>query len=101
MESRICTSFFVFVGYCRQTRWILNRQFIKHLPLRVLTSIRSGEISERRLLRIVNIALNTGLRLRKETYSLEDIFFEIYRQVANSDEFEDRREYRFSIESIL
>jgi len=101
MKSRLFTSLSVFVGRCRQTRWILNRQFIKHLPLHVLTSIRSGEISERRLLRIVNIALNTGLPLKKETFTLEDIFFEIYRQVANSDEFERRREYRFSIESIL
>jgi len=99
--KRILTFFTVFFGYCRQTRWILNRQFIKHLPLHVLTSIRAGEISERRLLRIVNIGLNTGLPLKKETYTLEDIFFEIYRQCANSDEFDNRREYRFSIESIL
>lgn len=101
MISRFRTSLSVFFGYCRQTRWILNRQFIKHLPLKILTSIRSGEISERRLLRIVNIALNTGLPLKKETYSLEDIFFEIYNQVVNSDEYDRRREYRFSIESII
>lgn len=101
MNSKLFTKFYVFCGYCRQTRWILNRQFIKHLPLHVLTSIRSGEISERRLLRIVNIALNTGLPLKKETYTLEDIFFEIYRQVVNSNEFDRRREFKFSIESIL
>jgi len=101
MQPRLITLFSVFVGYCRQTRWILNRKFIKHLPLSVLTSIRSGEISDRRLLRIVNIALNTGLPLKRDTYSLEDIFFEIYRQIANSDEYESHREFKFSVDSIF
>lgn len=100
MQPRIVTLFTVFAGYCRQTRWILNRKFIKHLPLKTLIDIRSGEISERRFLRIVDIALNTGLPLKEETVSLEDIFFEVYNKVSPSNEFERSREFSFELETL-
>lgn len=100
MQPRIVTLFTVFAGYCRQTRWILNRKFIKHLPLRTLIDIRSGEISERRFLHIVNIALNTGLPISEEAVSLEEIFFEVYNKVSPSNEFERTREFRFGLDTL-
>lgn len=100
MQPRIVTLFTVFTGFCRQTRWIMNRKFIKHLPLKTLIAIRSGEISEGRFLRIVNIAFNTGLPLSEEAVSLEDIFFEVYNKVSQTDEFERNREFRFGLEAL-
>lgn len=100
MQPRIVTLFTVLVGYCRQTRWILNRQFIKNLPLKTIIAIRSGEISEKRLLHIVNVALNCGIPVSKDNYGLETIFFEVYGKVANNDEFDRSREFGFSLETL-
>ncbi|MCQ2172641.1 MAG: hypothetical protein MJZ17_07845 [Bacteroidales bacterium] len=100
MQPRIITLFTVLVGYCRQTRWIINRQFIKNLSLKTLIAIRSGEISEKRLLYIVNIALNCGFPVSKNNYGLETIVFEVYNKVAHTDEFERSREFGFSMEAL-
>lgn len=100
MQPRIITIFTVFIGFCRQTRWIINRQFIKNLSLKTLTAIRSGEISEKRLLYIVNVALNCGIHVSKENYALETIIFEVYNKVAHTDEFERSREFGFSLETL-
>ena len=100
MQPRIVTLFTVLVGFCRQTRWIINRQFIKNLSLKTLIAIRSGEISEKRLLYIVNVALNCGIPVSKDNYGLETIFFEVYNKVAHTDEFERSREFGFSLETL-
>lgn len=100
MQSRIVTLFTVFIGFCRQSRWILNRKIIRNLPLRTLIDIRSGEISERKFLHIVDIALNTGVAISEDTVSLEDIFFEVYNKVATSKEYERNREFSFSLDTL-
>lgn len=100
MQPRIVTLYTVLVGFCRQTRWIVNRQFIKNLPLKTLLAIRSGEISEKRLLYIVNAALNCGIHVSKDNYDLETIFFEVYNKVAHNREFDKEREFRFSLDTL-